>query len=149
MRDFLFFTERMKISEKFITWCEETGAEQRVINLLAWLDENDALNLDKCRAIIGDKKAEPVTDSLTVETVKQVLNITKEQRDALQKISEGIDSCISLWGTFGRLIDRDTVMGTLRALKKDAEIPLSNTISDIVEGRGLKPLPSTHKEDKK
>lgn len=124
MKDFLFFSERLKISEKFFAWCEEVGAEQRLLNFLSWLDENDAINLSKCRAIIDDKKPEPVTDPLTLKTVKEVLSVNKEQREALETIRDSTNNFIYNWGTNGRLIDRDTVIAAMRALNKAANVPL-------------------------
>ena len=120
MKDFLFFSERTKISNKFREWCEENSAEQCGKNFLAWLDENDALNLNKCRAIIDDKKPELVTDPITIEGVKQILDINKDQREALESITEDIDSYINTWGTNGRLIDRNTVIKTLHCIKESA-----------------------------
>lgn len=71
-------------------------------------------------AKITNKKAETVTNALIVEGVKEILDINKDQREALQDIAEDIDDYINMWGENGRLIDRDTVIKSLKCIKENA-----------------------------
>lgn len=125
MSDYLKLAERAQLAEAFRKWCVANNIETTARNLFIFLDETEALNRDKCRELIQpEPEPQPVTDPLTVEGVREIMALNKEQRKALEKITEGIESCISLWGTFGRLIDRDTVINVLRALQKDADVTL-------------------------
>lgn len=125
MSDYLKLAERAQLAEAFRKWCVANNIETTARNLFIFLDETEALNRDKCRELMQpEPEPQPVTDPLTVEGVREIMALNKEQREALEKISEGIESCISLWGTFGRLIDRDTVINVLRALQKDADVTL-------------------------
>jgi len=76
--------------------------------------------VDTYNAKITDKKAEPVTNPLTIEGVKEILDINKNQREVLQDITEDIDDYINMWGENGRLIDRDTVIKSLKCIKENA-----------------------------
>lgn len=125
MSDYLKLAERAQLAEAFRKWCVANDIEMTARNLFIYLDETEALNRDKCRELMQpEPEPQPVTDPLTVEGVREIMALNKEQREALEKITEGIDSCISLWGSFGRLIDRDTVINVLRALQKDADVTL-------------------------
>lgn len=125
MSDYLKLAERAQLAEAFRKWCVANDIEMTSRNLFIFLDETEALNRDKCRELMQpEPEPQPVTDPLTVESVREIMALNKEQREALEKITEGIESCISLWGTFGRLIDRDTVINVLRALQKDADVTL-------------------------
>lgn len=120
MNDFLKYAERQKLGDKFFEFCSETDATINSTNLLLFLDENEALNRVKCRELINHKEPEPVTDPLTVEGVREIMGINKEQKETLYNIIVSIDCFLSKWGTNGRLIDRDTVINALNMLKDDA-----------------------------
>lgn len=125
MSDYLKLAERAQLAEAFRKWCVANNIETTARNLFIFLDETEALNRDKCRELMQpEPEPQPVTDPLTVEGVREIMALNKEQREALEKITEGIDSYISTWGTKGRLIDRGTVIAALRALQEDADVTL-------------------------
>lgn len=125
MSDYLKLAERAQLAEAFRKWCVANNIETTARNLFIFLDETEALNRDKCRELMQpEPEPQPVTDPLTVEGVREIMALNKEQREALEIIGESVESFISLWGKNGRLIDRDTVITALRALKKAADVPL-------------------------
>lgn len=119
MKQFLLLEEQIKITEKFTEWSEQNHAAYGPVNLLVFLYEHDALNLDKCRELI--KEQVPVTDELTKDHYKQVINENLKQKAILMDISNDISDRMKSWGDNGRLIDRDFVFAFLTALKRDAE----------------------------
>ena len=120
MDNFLKFADRRGICDKFFEFCKDTGEGQTLRTFLSWLDENEAMNRDNCRKLLGSKP-EPVTDPLTVESIKEIMQINKEQNAALEKIIESIDSYINTWGKKGKLIDRETVIKALEDLRSSAK----------------------------
>lgn len=123
MSDYLKLAERAQLAEAFRKWCVANDIEMTSRNLFIFLDETEALNRDKCRELMQpEPEPQPVTDPLTVEGVREIMALNKEQREALEIIRDSTDNFICNWGTNGRLIDRDTVIAAMRALNKAADV---------------------------
>lgn len=119
MKQFLLLEEQLKVTEKFTEWSEQNHAAYGPVNLLVFLYEHDALNLDKCRELIKDRV--PVTDELSKDIYKKTLDENLKQKAILMDIVNSITERIKLWGDNGRLIDRDYVFAFLTNIKCDAE----------------------------
>ena len=119
MKQFLLLEEQLKVTEKFTEWSEQNHAAYGPVNLLVFLYEHDALNLDKCRELIKDRV--PVTDDLSKDIYKKTLDENLKQKAILMDIVNSITERIKLWGDNGRLIDRDYVFAFLTNIKVDAE----------------------------
>ena len=119
MKQFLLLEEQIKVTEKFTEWSEQNHAAYGPVNLLVFLYEHDALNLDKCRELI--KEHVPVTDELTKDIYKKTLDENLKQKAILMDIVNNITDRMKTWGDSGRLIDRDFVFAFLTNIKVDAE----------------------------
>lgn len=119
MKQFLLLEEQLKVAEKFTEWSEINNAAYGPVNLLVFLYEHDALNLDKCRELIKDRV--PVTDELSKDIYKKTLDENLKQKAILMDIVNSITERMKTWGDSGRLIDRDFVFAFLTNIKVDAE----------------------------
>lgn len=113
------YDERIKVLVKFMEWCDQNGATYKGITFLEFLEANGAINIDNCRELIKDP--EVVTDKITIDSFKEVLNDIKEKNTSLHLIIDGINNNIRLWGANGRLIDRTTVINLLSEIKDEAK----------------------------
>ena len=76
--DELTFRDQIKILDKYIEWCEDNGNSFRATNFFVFMLENNALNIENCKKIIKDYL--PITDELTVNTLKDALSETEKQK---------------------------------------------------------------------
>lgn len=122
MKPFLLFEEQIKLVEKFSEWCKKVKANDVPVNMLLFLHDHDAINIDNCREII--KEHVPVTDELTKDTFKQAVNQNLKQKAVLMDINNDISDRMKCWGENGRLIDRDFVFAFLTNIMHEVETAL-------------------------
>ena len=127
MKPYLLFEEELKIVDKFVEWCEKNSATNVAGNMVVYLHDNDALNINKCRELIAEPIPAIETNELTLDAVRETLKENTEQKKILQNIVDGIEQHMKFWGTSGRLIDRESVYTFMESMKDDAETVLKRS----------------------
>lgn len=124
MDNFLSVEDRRKISEKFTDLRERSKEYTNNVSFLSWLEGKGALNIDKMKELANEPD-EKITDPETLRGVRQIMAENKKGREklesllqALKELPEYINGHIYVWGASGRLIDRDTVIKALEAIKE-------------------------------
>lgn len=119
MKPFLLFDEEKKIIRAYTEWREKNDLPDTAVNMLIYLQDHDALNLNNCREII--KEPEPLNDEITIDDFKKLADENRCQSAALKIIVDDVTQHLIAWGTSGRLIDREFVFTCLNNIKAEAE----------------------------
>ena len=53
----LFFSDRVDLEEKFIAWATENNVKNCPQSVVAWLQINGLLNIEKCVEFLGDDRS--------------------------------------------------------------------------------------------